>query len=739
MTDCTPSRPSSGGRPRAVIVGSGPSGSMVARVLALSGNYDVVVLEKGRNYFTGLGGPVGQVTSVFANDEIAYESDSAAPTDQDPFLEPRSFRTDPSAGARSFVGNVDNLPTTVGGGFIHADVKARRFREVDFISNSLHGGTADKPAIPGTTYSDWPQTYGQLEPFYAVAEEVVGIQGPAYRLPSGEIYNPNPYESPRSTPFPLPPGVQQLNSLLAADSATRLGYHPAPFPTAVISRPYRGRSPCVDCAFCLDYGCPSNSKSGGAWELNDAMAAGATLVAQANVIRVEWAKGTGGRYLATGVTYIDADGTTQTMAADLVILANNPIEATRLSILSGISKAPDDSDLSTLVPTPTEPSGLLGRNLMLHLQTAALAIVNQDIHSWRGRTSSQVLDAFAGSGPSAADFDPTVLMAGLLEIGGNLNPIQEASEVAQFAYGAEHNAYMQLGPFRKHITTFTMQGQDMPQLTNYVDLDPEIVDVWGQPVPRITYKNHEYELAAAAYYIPKMIEILEAIGGPNYPTVKTLAAFSLNTSLPSVIPGSLDSDLSPVLGQLPFSEVPQDKHIMGTHRMALDQGHGPLDPYGRYWAFDNLYYSGGGMYATAPGFNVTLTMMALSYWAAAAIVAGVGRQPEYSAGDIAADWPRLLDVIVRLDGDTMIAKAIRLDALVCAASTPPTTSTTGKGTGGAASGTSGALAETGPALTTELAEAAALISLGAVATGLANELRSPEPTGGSAPVHGRAD
>jgi choline dehydrogenase-like flavoprotein len=654
-------------RPRAVIVGSGPSGSTMARVLARSGAYEVVVLEKGRNYFTGLGGDPAQVSSIFANDEIAYESDAASPIDQDPFLEPRSFRTDPSAGDRSFVGNVDNLPTTVGGAFLHADVKARRFREVDFISNSLLGGTPDNPAIPDTTYADWPMTYCQLEPFYAITEEVLGIQGPAHRMPSGEVHNPNPYESPRSTPFPLPPGVQQLNSLLPAEAATRLGYHPAPVPTAIISRPYRGRPACVDCAFCLDYGCPSNAKSGGIWELNDAIAAGATLIAQANVIRVEWVKSTGGRYRATGVTYIDAEGTTQTMSADLVVLANTPIEATRLSILSGISAVPDENDLSTLVPTPTEPSGLLGRNLMLHLQTAVIAIINQDIHSWRGRTSTQTLDAFAGSGPSAADFDPLVLMAGILEIGGNLNPLQEAAEVAQFAYGDAHALYMQLGPFRKHLCTFTMQGQDMPQLSNYVDLDPEIVDVWGQPVPRITYHNHPYELAAAAFYLPKCLEIMEAIGGPGsaYPSVQTLAAFSLNTTLPSVIPGSLDSDLSSVLGQLPFSEVPQDKHIMGTHRMALDQGHGPIDPYGRYWAFDNLFYTGGGLFVTAPGFNVTVTMVALSYWAAAAIVAGVGKRSSYSASDIAAAWPQLLDVIVKLDGNTMIAKAIRQGALVC--------------------------------------------------------------------------
>lgn len=687
---------------------------MVARVLALSGAYDVVVMEKGRNYLTGLGGDPAKVTNVFANDEIAYETDTASPIDQDPFLEPRSFRTDPTAGARTYVGDVDDLPTTVGGGYVHADVKARRFREVDFITNSLMGGTADRPAIPGTTYTDWPITYCHLEPFYAVVEEVVGIQGPAHRLPSGQVYNPNPYESPRSTPFALPPGVQQLNSLLAAESATRLGYYPAAVPTAIISRPYRGRPACVDCAFCLDYGCPSNAKSGGIWELNDALAAGATLIAQANVVRVEWAKGPNGRYRATAVSYIDADGRVQTMAADLVVLANTPIETTRLSLLSEISKAPDENNLSALVTTPTEPSGLLGRNIMFHLQSAALAIVNQNIHSWRGRTSTQTLDAFAGSGPSAKDFDPAVLMGGILEIGGNLNPIQEATEVASFAYGVRHNLYMRLSPFRKHLVTLTMQGQDMPQLTNYVDLDPDIVDVWGQPVPRITYHNHPYELSAAASYIPRMVEILDNIGGPGsaYPTVKTLAAFSIDPTTPAVEPGAADTALYPFSSQLPFSNVPQDKHIMGTHRMAVDSEHGACDPYGRYWAFDNLYAAGGALFATAPGFNPTVTMDALSYWVASAIVSGVGGLDSYSVAYLDSTWPRLLDVIVKLDANTMAAKAIRQGTLICtpgvttATSSPPSG---GSGRGGAsttATGSGSPPANTGAGVTSAVADSA---------------------------------
>jgi gluconate 2-dehydrogenase alpha chain len=647
---------------RAVVVGSGPAGGTVARVLARSGLYDVLVLEKGSNYFTGLGGPTASVSNQFLNDEVGYEG-RLSPVSQDPLLEPRSFRNSPEAGDRAFVGDVNNLPTTVGGGTTHYDAKARRFREVDFITNSLMGGTADTPAIPNSTYTDWPMTYHQIEPFYAVMEEVAGVQGPARRVrPGGRVTNPNVYESWRSTPFPMPPGVAALNSLLPSEAARRLGYHPAAVPTAVLSRPYRGRNACIDCSHCLGYGCPNNAKSGGVWQLQDALLTGhARLQSNANVVRVEWTEVPGGGHKATGVTWIDPVGVEHTEAADVVVLANSPIEAARLSFVSGIGRArPDEANLGSAQPTDTDPSGLLGRNLMFHYQSFVLAIVNRDIHSFRGRTSSHTLDAFLGSGPSAKGFVAEIPRGGIVEIGGNLNPVSEASQLGVIAYGARHKALMELGPFRKRLTTFTMQGEDMPQITNYVDLDPSVVDVFGQPVPRATYKAHPYELAAAAFYTPKMMEIMEAIGGPGsrYPTVRTVFAAPLTAQLPAILPGQFESGLAPLTSAAPASEVPSSAHIMGTHRMALDPGRGPCDPFGRYWAFDNLFHAGAGLFPTGPGFNPTLTIWALAYWVGAALVAGVGGQSGYNAAAIEAARQQMLAVMRTLDADTMIARAV---------------------------------------------------------------------------------
>ena len=91
----------------------------------------MLILEKGRNLLPGLG-THRRLGSLFGNDEIkggrAFEN-------QDQILEPRTSRSQAEAAQgveRSFVGDVNDLPTVVGGGTIHWDAKTPRFWRQDF-------------------------------------------------------------------------------------------------------------------------------------------------------------------------------------------------------------------------------------------------------------------------------------------------------------------------------------------------------------------------------------------------------------------------------------------------------------------------------------------------------------------------------------------------------------------------------------------------------------------------------
>ena len=119
----------------AVVIGTGPAGATAADVLTGAG-WSVIMLEKGSNHLLALDAPFDPLGHV-SNDEIKFfRRHFLGP---DPFLEPRTFRRDDADGDHVFAGEVNNLPSTVGGGGFHADAKLPRFRAVDFKARSELG------------------------------------------------------------------------------------------------------------------------------------------------------------------------------------------------------------------------------------------------------------------------------------------------------------------------------------------------------------------------------------------------------------------------------------------------------------------------------------------------------------------------------------------------------------------------------------------------------------------------
>ena len=83
----------------------------------------------------------------------------------------------------------NNYGRVVGGGSTHFTANYWRFPEVEFEQ-------ATKLGVPDdSTIADWPIRYADLEPYYTKVEWEVGVSGLAG----------NPFEPPRSKPFPLPP------------------------------------------------------------------------------------------------------------------------------------------------------------------------------------------------------------------------------------------------------------------------------------------------------------------------------------------------------------------------------------------------------------------------------------------------------------------------------------------------------------------------------------------------------
>ena len=227
--------------PDAVVIGSGASGGIVVKILA-EGGMRVLLLEKGDNHFVGLDRPEGIITNRFSNDELKLVQRDFI--DQDPRIEPRTFRRSEGEPV-SFVGKVNSLATTVGGGTIDYVGVSPRIQQKDLRIKSIFG------QLEGTSIEDWPISYQDLEPYFDEVEKTIGVQGEAGR---------NPYDEPRSSPYPMPPGYPKYMAVLLSDAARRLGYHPYPAPTAINSIAYRGRPACANCGFCDRFACVINAK-----------------------------------------------------------------------------------------------------------------------------------------------------------------------------------------------------------------------------------------------------------------------------------------------------------------------------------------------------------------------------------------------------------------------------------------------------------------------------------------------
>ena len=119
-----------------------------------------------------------------------------------------------------------------------------RFRETDFKERSLLG------PISGTNFADWPIDYAEIEPYYTRVDWEIGLSGA-----------PGPDDSFRSRPFPVPPFPIKSSGVLMEKGARAMGYSVQPEPHAILSQPFNGRPGCINCGYCMGFGCEVNAKS----------------------------------------------------------------------------------------------------------------------------------------------------------------------------------------------------------------------------------------------------------------------------------------------------------------------------------------------------------------------------------------------------------------------------------------------------------------------------------------------
>ncbi len=195
---------------------------------------------------------------------------------------------------------------------------------------------------------------------------------------------------------------------------------------------------------------------------------------------------------------------------------------------------------------------------MFHFFTIAGGVFNEDVHAWRGPSTTFTIDDFVGpvQNLAAAAAGLPYLKGGICEVGGSFPLLNEAETYGAIpnSWGKQHKDLMRTGLIRRHIAGLSMVGEDMPQLANRVDLDPDIRDVYGFPVPRITHSAHRFEIASSAYFGPQLAALCQAAPG-------ALTSF--------VLPVATLTEASGPGG--PFAGIASTAHIMGTARSQVGQ------------------------------------------------------------------------------------------------------------------------------------------------------------------------
>ena len=528
------------------VIGTGAGGGVMIDQLTAAG-FDVVALERG--------GRVGP---------IDFDDDELRNVIRDQVFSPHQLETYRfDAESKSQTGRFSHIAHCVGGTITHWAAWAWRFQPDDFEVLSKEGPLA------GANLADWPISYDDLEPFYTKAEQEFGVAGD---------HTSNPFGAPQKTRLPNPAHPVRVSAQKFSAGAKKLGYHPFPVPKAINSQPFGGRPRCMYGGACRSYGCPIHAK---ATTLSISLPRAERtkkLDLRPNAMVYDLPVDKTGR--VTGARYLDENGAEHEVRAKHTIVSAGSIGTPQLLLMSKSGLFPQGL---------ANGSGQVGRNLTFHHHPSVMGVFDEDLRTYTGFESHGALDDLHASDPKRG-----FIRGGVV---AELNtfthqPIAYAAVLANdHSFGSTWGAGLKdrIRAFPRTLS-LALIGEEMPMEQNGVDLDPEVKDRFGLPVPRVTKKHHANDLAMFAWYEDKLLELAEAAGAKH------------------IQPGRN--------AEVHITETQAQKgnaHNHGTARMGSDPSKSVVDKWCRSHDVQNLWIVDGSFMPTSAGYNPTLTILANAY------------------------------------------------------------------------------------------------------------------------------
>ena len=467
----------------------------------------------------------------------------------------------------------------LGGAGIHWTAQLWRFYPQDFrLRSSIIERYGEEKLPEGNTIQDWPVSYDELEPYYTQFEWDIGASGDA---------DANPLGPPRSRPYPNPPLQHNIVGDMFLEAATQLGYHPFPFSSGILSQSYTDpfgnvRSGCLYCGFCTRYGCEVDAKSSPqTTHIPAALNTGNYEVRTRSRVLGINVDDSG---YATGVNYVDENGEEHEQPADVVVLSGFTLTNVRMLLLS--RGGPHGDGIGN-------DRGRVGKNYTYQ----------HFVSPWRGHFPGKNLNLYMGNG--------TTMMAMHDLVGANLDhsDLDFIGGAQVWSSSGERDPETTVGGFpiegtgdgRKWGQTWKdalrdqwnstadliMEGDSMPYVDQFLDLDPVYRATDGQPLLRLTFDWHENDYAMYRYVAERVKGIMEQMG-------------------PDLIEAPTELD--------PYNvHQYQSTHPTGGAIMGSDPDNSVTNKYGQVWDTPNVFVTGAALFPQNAAANPTDTVAAITY------------------------------------------------------------------------------------------------------------------------------
>ena len=330
--------------------------------------------------------------------------------------------------------------------------------------------------------ADWPIEYEDLLPYFATNEKEMSLSGLA-----GDVFYPEIEDV--LPPVPLGKVGERL-----AKGFNEKAWHWWPSFAAISTRAVRGRSKCINLGPC-NVGCPQEAKSSvDITYLSRAKAFDFELKSNFAVSKII-TEGT----RAVGVEGFAEDGNSQVIYGKNIVLAASALGTPRILLNSASKQFPNGL---------ANRSGMIGKNLMLHPLGYVEGLFSDYLETEIGPQGCML---YSLEFYRSQDTDHKLgYMMHALRGAGPIEVVKSAIARRKFEFGK--NLY---GSFKKYFgkqAVIAIICEDLPSTKNFVELDFESTDKFGDPGIKVNYQISENTKLMLKHGMGKARDVMSAAG-----------------------------------------------------------------------------------------------------------------------------------------------------------------------------------------------------------------------------------